>query len=130
MWSPNATRRGAAALRPYGTGLLEPAPSAHDRLHFHLQVPAPRLLRLERFEQRLEVAFAKAAAAVALDDLDERRRAILDRAREDLQQVALVVAVDENPQLAQGLEGLVDGADPPGGDVVVGVGDAQEFHPA
>ena len=38
-----------------------------------------RLLALDRFEQRLEVALAEAAAALPLDDLEEHRRPILDR---------------------------------------------------
>ena len=45
-----------------------------------LEVPAPRLLDLDRLEERLEVADAEAARAVALDDLEEERRAVLDRA--------------------------------------------------
>ena len=44
------------------------------------EVAAQRLLALDRLEQRLEVADAEAARAVALDDLEEERRPILDRA--------------------------------------------------
>ena len=45
-----------------------------------LEVPALRLFALDGFEQRLEVADAEAARAVALDDLEEERRAVLDGA--------------------------------------------------
>ena len=39
--------------------------------------------------------------APALDDLEEQCRPILDRLGEDLEQVALVVAVDQDSQLGQ-----------------------------
>src|SRR5919107_4414995 len=92
-----------------------------------LQVAAALLLALDRLEQRLEVAVAEAARAVALDDLEEDRRAVADRLGEDLQQVALVVAVDEDALLAQVGE-LVDDLGHPRRDLlVVGVGDRQEL---
>ena len=60
--------------RPRATG--EPAASPHTSYAWRwtkgpLQVAAERLLALDRFEQRLEVAFAEAARAVALDHLEE-----------------------------------------------------------
>ena len=39
-----------------------------------LEVAAARLVALDRLEQRLEVAFAEARRALALDDLEEHRR--------------------------------------------------------
>src|SRR6185369_8214859 len=69
---PSSSRRSHRA----GTG-----PAREPRL----EVPALLLFALDRFEQRLEVADAEAARAVALDDLEEERRAILDGAGEDLQ---------------------------------------------
>src|SRR4051794_23080074 len=95
-----------------------------------LEVAPQRLLALDRLEQRLEVALAEAARAVALDDLEEDRRAVAERLREDLQQVALVVSVDEDAEAAQVLDRLVDLADALGHAGVVGVGRAQEAHPA
>src|ERR687885_2998264 len=92
-----------------------------------LQVAPLGLLALDRLEQRLEVAVAEAARAVALDDLQEHRRAVADRLREDLQQVALVVSVDEDAEAAQVREVLVDLPDPGGDLLVVGVGRAQEL---
>jgi hypothetical protein len=43
-----------------------------------LEIAARLLLPLDRFEERLDVAPAKAAAALALDDLKEQCRAVLD----------------------------------------------------
>src|SRR5215210_5286667 len=95
-----------------------------------LQVAAARLLALDRLEQRLEVAVAEAARPVALDDLEEDGRAVADRLGEDLQQVALVVAVDEDALLAQVGELLDDLGDARGNLVVVGLGDGEELDPA
>jgi hypothetical protein len=61
-----------------------------------LKIAAQFLLTFDSFEESLEVSFAKAAAALALDDLVEDGRAIFDRLGEDLQHVAFVVAVDED----------------------------------
>ena len=66
-----------------------------------LEVAAERLLALDRLEERLEVAVAEAARAVALDHLEEQRRPVLRGLREDLQQVAVVVAVGEDLVPAQ-----------------------------
>src|ERR687884_1345633 len=76
-----------------------------------LQVAALGLLALDRLEQGLEVAVAEAARAVALDHLEEERGAILRRLREDLEQVAVVVAVGEDPEAAQVVVRLGDLAD-------------------
>src|ERR687886_1133073 len=95
-----------------------------------LQVAAPRLLALDRLEQRLEVAVAEAARTVALDDLEEDRRTVADRLGEDLQQVALVVAVDEDALLAQVGE-LLDHLGHANRDLVVlGLGDREELDAA
>src|ERR687886_714368 len=95
-----------------------------------LQVAALGLLALDRLEQGLEVAVAEAARAVALDHLEEHRRAVADRLREDLQQVALVVAVDEDAEPAQVLQVLLDLADALRDLVVVRLRRAQELDPA
>ena len=42
-------------------------------LHSVSSTPAPDLVELDRLEQRLEVAFAEALVALALDDLEEDR---------------------------------------------------------
>src|SRR3954452_11307839 len=95
-----------------------------------LEVAPPVLLALDRLEQGLEVAFAEAARAVALDDLEEHGRPVADRLREDLQQVALVVAVDQDAEPAQVIHRLVDLADALRRLVVVRVRRAQELDTA
>src|SRR4051794_2458094 len=95
-----------------------------------LQVAAQRLFALDGLEERLEVAIAEAACAVALDDLEEDGRAVADRLREDLQQVALVVAVDEDAQALEVLEVLGDLADAVRRVVVVGVRRVEELDAA
>ena len=62
------------------------------------------------------------------DQLEEDRRAVLDRLGEDLQQIAVLVAVGEDPQLAQHVHGHPGLADPLAERVVVGVGGVQELH--
>src|SRR5918911_880528 len=91
-----------------------------------LEVPAQRLLALDRLEERLEVALAEAPRAVALDHLEEDRRPVLGRLREDLEQVAVLVAVDEDPQPAQVVPVLADLAHALEGVLVVRVGRRQE----
>src|SRR5581483_7231617 len=75
------------------------------------EVAAQRLLALDRFEESLEVAVAEARRAVPLDHLEEHCRPVLRGLGEDLQQVAVVVAVDEDPVLLQHGVVLVDLAD-------------------
>ena len=76
------------------------------------EVSSPLLLTLDRLEEGLEVALSEAAGAVALDDLEEHGRPVARGLGEDLQQVALVVAVDQDPEPAQVLDVLLDLADP------------------
>src|SRR5579862_2502962 len=56
-----------------------------------LEVAAPFLFTLDRFEQGFEVALSEALGAVPLDQLEEDGRPILHRLGEDLQQVAVLV---------------------------------------
>src|SRR4051794_26691597 len=88
--------------------------------------PPPLLLALDRLEQRLEVPLAEAAGPVALDHFEEEGGAVLDRLGEDLEQVPLLVAVDEDPQLGEVAQVLGDRADAAGEQLVVGLGDAEE----
>ena len=64
-----------------------------------------------------------------LDDLEEDRRAVAERLGEDLQQVAVLVAIDEDLALLQLLDGDADLADAGAhlGVVVVGVGGVEEL---
>src|ERR1700693_3913259 len=66
-----------------------------------LQVAAEILLAFQRFEQRLEVSGAEAFRALSLNDLVEERRTVLHRLRENLKQISLFVAIDEDAQVSQ-----------------------------
>src|SRR4051812_8682349 len=68
------------------------------------EIPAGVLLAFDGLEERLEVALAEAEGAVALDQLEEDRRAVTERLGEDLEQVAVLVTVDEDPALLQLLD--------------------------
>src|SRR6266542_7118037 len=92
------------------------------------QVASERLFALDRLEQRLEIAFAEAACAVALYDLEEERRPVLRRLREELEQIAVLVAVDEDPQAPQVFPRLVDLAYTIECILVVRVGRVEEEH--
>src|SRR6266508_1364706 len=65
---------------------------------------------------------------MALDDLAEQRRPVLDGFGEDLEEVALVVAVDEDAQLADVVVALLDVADAVAQLGVVRLRHAQEAH--
>ena len=64
---------------------------------------------------------------MALDDLEEERRAVLDRAREDLEEVALLVAVGLDAELLERLDRHADVADAVGQRRVVLVRQAEEL---
>src|SRR6266508_4467978 len=95
-----------------------------------LQVAAERLFALQGHEQRLEVPLPEAAGAVPLDQLEEHRRPVLRHLGEDLQQVALVVAVGQHAQLLQALQVEVEVGEPLGQVAVVGVRYPHELDPA
>src|SRR4051812_48686908 len=92
-----------------------------------LQVASASLLDLDRLEERLEVADAEATGAVPFDDLEEERRAVLDRPGEDLEEVALLVPVGLDPQLLERIDRDADVADAVGELLVVGMGHPQEL---
>ncbi len=94
----------------------------------NLQIPPQLLLAFDGFEERLEVAFAEGACAAALDDLEEKRRAVLHRLRENLEHVAIVIAIDEYPQPFQFLDRLIDCANPILQLAIIGTRHAQKFH--
>src|SRR5438132_10477654 len=71
---------------------------------FILQISSQLLLVLQRLEKGLEVPFAKAAGTFAFDHFKEDRRSIDNRLGEDLQQVALIVVIDKDPQFRQLLD--------------------------
>src|SRR5207237_9666180 len=91
-----------------------------------LEVPAQGLLALDRLEERLEVPLAEAARAVSLDHLEEQGWPVLRGLGEDLQQVAVLVAVGEDPQPHQIVPVLADLTDPVLRVLVVGVRSGEE----
>src|SRR3954454_5117304 len=92
-----------------------------------LEIAPASLLDLDRLEERLEVADAEATGAVPFDDLEEERRAVLDRPGEDLEEVALLVPVGLDPQLLERVDRDADVADAVGELLVVGMGHPEEL---
>ena len=64
---------------------------------------------------------------MALDDLEEECRPILDRAGEDLEEVALLIAVGLDPELLERVDRDADVADAVGQGRVVLVRQAEEL---
>ena len=91
-----------------------------------LEVAAQLLFAFDGFEEGFEVSLAEAAAALALDDLVEDGGAVFYRLGEDLEHVAFVVAVDQDAEFFELVDGLVDLADASLQLGVVGVGDGEE----
>src|SRR5204863_8948781 len=85
------------------------------------------LFGFDGLEERPEVALAEAAAAVALNDLEEHGGTVLDRPREDLQEIPLVVAIDEDAELADLVHRLANLADPRGEVLVIVVRHPEEL---
>src|SRR5262249_11735349 len=109
--APSPPRSGACRSRGAGCAASAERLRVGRRTASRLEVPSERLFTLDRLEERLEVAVAEAARAVALDHLEEERRAVLRGLREDLQQVAVVVAIGEDAEPSQVVVVLVDRAD-------------------
>src|SRR5207244_10368858 len=95
-----------------------------------LEVAALLLLALDGLEERLEVADAESAGPVALDDLEEEGGPILHWLGEDLEQVALLVAIGLDAKLLERIHRYADVAYPLGQRHVVLVRQPQELDPA
>ena len=96
---PSGGGRRVVRHRPHGdprTGPLHPGSSVS---RVGVRSCRELLLALDRLEQRLEVALAEAQRAVPLDQLEEHGGPVAERLGEDLQQVAVLVAVDEDAAL-------------------------------
>src|ERR1700674_5131049 len=93
-----------------------------------LQIPSSRLLHLNRFKQRLEIPFAKSAAALALDHFAEHRRPIFHRLRENLQEIAFLVAVHKYTERAQLVDGFRHRPDSRRQRLIIGVGNPQTIN--
>ena len=90
---------GLKAAQPHGTRF---------RLMLDLEVSTERLLPFDGLEQCLEITLPEAAAPLALDNLIEQGRAILDGLGEDLQHVPLVVPVYEDSKTGEVFERFID----------------------
>src|SRR4029079_18494662 len=87
----------------------------------------PGLFDLDRLEQRLEVADPEPARAMALDDLEEECRPVLDRAGEDLEEVALLVSIGLDAEFLERVDRDPDVADALAELLVVRVGHSEEL---
>src|SRR6266853_3926404 len=94
------------------------------------QIASRRLLALDGFEERFEIAFAETLSAFALNDLEKERWAIFHRLCEDLQQITFIIAIDENTQLFQCVQFFVDVANTIEQRVIVSRRNSQELEPA
>src|SRR5882757_4511492 len=97
---------------------------------FVLQIASPVLLFLERLEERFEIALTETLGAFALNDLEKERRSILNRLGEDLEQITLVVAIDQNAESLQRLQVFVDVTDTSGQLIVIRGWNIQELDAA
>ena len=75
------------------------------------KIPADLLFSFDRLEERLEVPFAEALCPFPLDDLVEERRPVLDRLREDLQEIPVRIPVDQDPELFEDVQRVVPAAE-------------------
>ncbi len=92
-----------------------------------LKISASPLFFFDRNEQRFEISFAEAFAAFALENFVENGRAVFDRFGEDLQQIAFVVAVNEDAEFLQAFDVFIDLADTFGNFVIIRIRHTQEF---
>ncbi len=88
------------------------------------------MFQFKRFKERLEIALAESPAAMALDDLEKGRRPILDRARKDLQQIALIITIDQDAEFPDRVERLLNLADPLWQHLIIGVWNPQKLYAA
>src|SRR5262249_39058044 len=93
---------------------------------YRLQSASQLLFPFDGLEESLEVPFAEALGTMALDDLEEQRRTILNGLGEDLEHVTFVVPVNQDAQVGQHLNVLVDLPHPVRKQLIVSVGNSQE----
>ncbi len=119
-----------------GESLQSTVPNAAEAVP-QLEISPLLLLQLQRLEERLEVALAEGLAAAAADDLEEEGGAVLKGLGEELEEVALIVGVDEDAEIADLLVVFLDGLAGLGEErldalpdlVVVGIGMARKSTP-
>ena len=65
------------------------------------QISSRGLIQLNTLEQSFEVAGPETLMVISLDDLEEDSWPILHRLREDLQEIAIVIIINQNLQFLQ-----------------------------
>merc|ERR1719397_874078 len=75
-----------------------------------LEISSLELLEFDGGEESFEVSSAEAVVIRSLNYLDKKSRSILDRQAENLQQVSIVVVVDQDILLLNGIKVLLDDA--------------------
>ena len=109
MWSTCGRREGWGRIK---NGRPPKEATAQRRWKPPLKVAAQLLLALDGFEQGLEVAFPEGLGTFALDDFVEDGRTIHDGLGKELEEVAVLVAIDQDAQVAEVVHALVDDAAP------------------
>ena len=61
-------------------------------------MPLALLFAFDGFEECLEIAFAEALRAFALNNFEKQRRPVFYRFGKNLQQITFIIAIDENAQ--------------------------------
>lgn len=98
------------------------------------EVPPLRLLSLNSLEQALEVSCSKAFKLVALNNLNEDRRAIHKRLGKELEQVTALIVIDQDVEPLQRRKVLLQlpvallRLHPRAHLVIVGAGHVDELH--
>ena len=95
-----ALEGGAAVAARAQTATAKNAAETMDQTRMTLECSSLGLLFFDRNEERLEVALAEREAPLALNQLEEERRPVLERLGEDLEHVTEVVTVDEDAEFA------------------------------
>src|SRR5215207_3489618 len=121
VWAWIQERHGSGQGRWSTTSSVAVWRDGVSRRSRRLEVASKGLLTLDRLEERLEVALAERRRAVPLDHLEEDRRPVLRGLGEDLEQVAVLVAVGEDPKPLEVAVVLVDVPDAPLDLLVVGL---------
>src|SRR5271157_1050387 len=98
------------------------------RLRTSLEIASFLLFKLERLEERFEVAFAKALRTVTLNDFDEHRGTILNWRGENLKQITFIITIYKNAKVVNGFQIFINLANAVRQNFVVGFGHTQEFH--
>src|SRR6266487_6492688 len=73
-----------------------------------LQIPSRSLFAFDGFEERLEIAFAKAFRALALNNFEKERGPVFYRFGKYLKQITFVIAIDQDAQSLQRVQLLID----------------------